>query len=88
MVSVISLFYSKTHPCLLVILLRCSFVYTIDFVNYLKDYTGVDMYDKFMNWLYYEENQDYNADSTSHDWMNIVDLTPPENIRQKYGYNR
>ncbi|MBN2383521.1 hypothetical protein JXQ70_11615 [bacterium] len=60
---------------------------TLDLLYYLQTYGNVDMYDRFMQWLYSEDSQ-----TTAQDWeyadaiaeKHRVDLTPPAHLIEKY----
>ena len=61
---------------------------TFDFLDYLEYYSGVDMTDRFFNWLYQGEQTGYAArtSSSSSHLMHKrkVDMTPPQSLLQKY----
>lgn len=58
---------------------------TLEFVDYLKDYSGLDYRQHFDNWLFYGENTDGGVNnSAEYIERHRVDLTPPKNIRDKY----
>jgi|GEM_PF-910374 len=61
---------------------------TFDFLDYLEDYSGVDMTDRFLDWLYLGEQTGSAAGppSSSDHLMHKqkVDMTPPESLLQKY----
>lgn len=57
---------------------------TIDLVDYLWDYSGVDMHDRFVNWLYNGNRTYYAAVATPPGRTQKIDLTPPENILNRY----
>lgn len=58
---------------------------TFDLLEYLKAYSGVDMYDDFLNWLYDGHQTYYKSGQSPHSYAQPPDMTPPEHIRQKYG---
>jgi hypothetical protein len=61
---------------------------TLDFLNYLEEYSGVDMTDRFLNWLYQGEQTSSptrTSSSSSHFMQrDKVDMTPPQLLLQKY----
>lgn len=62
---------------------------TWQFLDYLEDYAGVDMRDRFRTWLYYNSNtvQTDQVDSAADLYyreLHRVDLTPPEPVLKKY----
>jgi hypothetical protein len=61
---------------------------TFDFLDYLEDYSGVDMTDRFLDWLYLGEQTGSTAGSPSSPgrfmYKQKVDMTPPESLLQKY----
>jgi len=61
---------------------------TFDFLDYLEYYSGVDMTDRFLTWLYHGEQTGYAArtSSSSSHLMHKrkVDMTPPQSLLQKY----
>jgi aminopeptidase N len=61
---------------------------TLDFLDYLEDYSGVDMTGRFLNWLYQGEqtgNAARTLSSSSHLMhKQKVDMTPPQSLLQKY----
>jgi hypothetical protein len=64
---------------------------TLDFLDYLGDYSGVDMTDRFLQWLYMGEENDYAAGPASRRSIHEheVDMTPPEGLLKKYNiYNK
>jgi aminopeptidase N len=65
---------------------------TIDLLDYLEDYAGVDMHDRFIDWLYNGDRTYYAAVSTSSSpplpQGRKVDLTPPEAILKKYTHRQ
>jgi hypothetical protein len=64
---------------------------TLDFLDYLRDYSGVDMTDRFLNWLYMGDETGVAAGPASRRSMHEdeVDMTPPEGLLKKYGiYNK
>ncbi|MFC1851724.1 hypothetical protein ACFL27_16155 [candidate division CSSED10-310 bacterium] len=60
---------------------------TMDFVTYLNDYTGVDMRDRFRQWLYSEEESYYQQKISGDKQIYRVNMTPPEHILRKYGFS-
>jgi hypothetical protein len=64
---------------------------TRDFLDYLEDYAGVDMRDRFSMWVYSGIPISAAAAASTDAFIlkHEVDLTPPKSILQKYGlYNR
>jgi hypothetical protein len=59
---------------------------TFDFLDYLEDYSGVHMHDRFLEWLYNGEQTYYSSESDplSHANKKEVDMTPPPDILRKY----
>lgn len=63
---------------------------TLDFLDYLEDYSGVDMTDRFLNWLFQGEQTGYAAGTSSSTssypliHKQKVDMTPPQSLLQKY----
>lgn len=59
---------------------------TFDFLDYLGDYAGIGMRDRFTRWLYNGQRTYYDSASTasSDDSFKKVDMTPPETILRKY----
>lgn len=59
---------------------------TFDFLDYLEEYAGIDMNDRFIRWLYDGERRYYEGTSvvSSGDSTRKVDMTPPDAILQKY----
>ncbi len=63
---------------------------TMDFLDYLEDYSGVDMTGRFLNWLYQGEQTNYAAGTSSSPLScplihkQKVDMTPPQSLLQKY----
>jgi len=63
---------------------------TLDFLAYLKDYSGLDMEDEFIRWLY-SDSQVYSLYSIlsagEADKM-MIDMTPPRMLQEKYGLGK
>ena len=59
---------------------------TLEFVDYLNDYSGIDREDEFLRWLYSDE-QTAVSTSSSHEIpaKKTIDMTPPEQVLRKYG---
>lgn len=59
---------------------------TFDFLDYLDDYAGIGMRDRFIRWLYNGRRTYYDSASPalSGDSAKRVDMTPPETILRKY----
>jgi aminopeptidase N len=57
---------------------------TWDFLDFLENFSGVDMRDQFNNWLFLggEANRLYERES--HFSLRVPDISPPASIRQKY----
>jgi len=55
---------------------------TLDFVENIKLYGNVDMYDNFIQWVFNNETQ--NKSTNQVDEKHKVDMTPPDEIRKKY----
>ncbi len=55
---------------------------TLDFVEILKNYGNVDMYDRFIRWVFNNEPQNKSVNQV--DEKHKVDMTPPKAIREKY----
>jgi hypothetical protein len=62
---------------------------TMEFLDYLQDYAGLDMRQRFLNWLYYNVTAASTAASSTSVSMykQEVDMTPPESLRKKYRQN-
>jgi hypothetical protein len=60
---------------------------TFDFLDFLEEYSGVDMTARFLNWLYMGVENDYRPGPSSYRWVQEkkVDLTPPRELLKKYG---
>ena len=60
---------------------------TFDFLDFLRDYSGVDMTARFLNWLYMGGENGYAASASSYRSIHEdkVDMTPPQAVLQKYG---
>ncbi len=58
---------------------------TIDLVNYLKDFSSIDMYDQFLKWLF-NNNPDHlsRQNNTARTKKERVDMIPPDHIILKY----
>ena len=54
---------------------------TMEFLDYLQDYSGVDMKDRFLNWLYSDEQTAGSVKSSDHYRMHKIDMTPPHQIQ-------
>lgn len=66
---------------------------TWQFLDYLEDYAGVDMRDRFRDWLYHNGNdsQMSEADSAAARYyrdLHRVNLKPPETVLKKYRENK
>jgi aminopeptidase N len=63
---------------------------TLDFLDYLEDYSGVDMTARFLNWLFQGEQTGSAAETSSSPLSyplihkQKVDMTPPQPLLQKY----
>ncbi len=59
---------------------------TFEFLDYLEDYAGIDMRDRFTSWLYNGERTYYESTSSesSDGPARAVDMTPPDAILRKY----
>jgi len=58
---------------------------TVDFLDYLEKYSGHDMKQQFLNWLYYKMDSSSDKTSTSRTTrLHMVDLTPPYSLLKKY----
>lgn len=57
---------------------------TLEFVENIKLFGNVNMYDKFIQWVYNNEPQSKLKVQAEIDSRHKVDMTPPEEIRQKY----
>jgi hypothetical protein len=57
---------------------------TWDFLDFLEDFTGLDMRDRFSSWLYVDEEAPLSEDTTLRRGLRRSDLSPPESIRHKY----
>jgi hypothetical protein len=63
---------------------------TLDFLAYLEDYSGVDMTDRFLNWVFQGEQTSSEAGTFSSTsscpiiHKQKVDMTPPRSLLQKY----
>ncbi len=61
---------------------------TWEFLGFLEDYSGVDMRDRFNNWLYLG-SETFRADGwTSRHTLRSSDLSPPGPVLQKYAPNK
>jgi hypothetical protein len=62
---------------------------TMDLVEYLRDYSGVDMTSQFINWVYDGNPSTYDTQSILlNPSIKKVDLTPPQEILKKYEKSR
>jgi len=59
---------------------------TMDFVDYLRDYSGVDMRQRFLNWLYSDAAGGAPDAAAAHRFIqkHKVIMKPPESILKKY----
>lgn len=57
---------------------------TLEFVEIIKLFGNVDMYDNFIQWVFYNESQSKSEIQQGIDPRHQVDMTPPEKIRKKY----
>lgn len=57
---------------------------TFGLVEYFRDYSGIDLNSKFLNWLYNGVQSYYSSSSHIREKYHKVDLTPPEWIVKKY----
>ena len=57
---------------------------TIDFLDYLEDYSGIHMHDRFMDWLYSGGQSNSTSQSAADAYKKEVDMTPPLEILRKY----
>jgi hypothetical protein len=57
---------------------------TYQFLDYLSDYAGIDMKDKFQQWLYSNEGNSTRSQGSQFEWIHKVDMTPPKTIQEKY----
>jgi len=57
---------------------------TFGLVEYFRDYSGVDMNSKFLDWLYNSVQSYYLPSTVIRDKYHKVDLTPPKWIIEKY----
>jgi hypothetical protein len=60
---------------------------TMEFLDYLRDYAGVDMEDEFLQWLYSNEVSTASASLESSETpieTSKANLTPPEHLLRKY----
>jgi hypothetical protein len=60
---------------------------TFDFLGYLEEYAGVDMNDRFLNWLYMGVGTSAGAGASSYlsKHEKAPDMTPPLALLKKYG---
>ena len=65
---------------------------TFELVDEIEAYSGVDMYDRFLGWLYYGSRTYYAKSATDTTgeayWLHKVDMTPPDAILRKYGLKK
>ena len=63
---------------------------TFDFLDFLEEYSGVDMRSRFLNWLYMGVAAGYAPGRSSYRWVHEekVDMTPPRELLKKYGIRR
>ena len=58
---------------------------TMDFLDYLEAYAGIDMRQRFLDWLYYKpENAADSSSARTTPYLQPVDMTPPQSILDKY----
>jgi len=57
---------------------------TWEFLDYLEDFSGIDMRGRFADWLFMDEEVHMPEDTTIRHGLRASDLSPPEAIRQKY----
>ena len=63
---------------------------TFELVDEIENYSGVDMEQRFINWLYagnrtyYKSGKSAGPPSADGFWLHKVDMTPPEEIRRRY----
>jgi aminopeptidase N len=57
---------------------------TVDFVNYLKDFTGVDFMNQFINWVFDGQAGSGGGNRASSRRLKKVDLLPPADILKRY----
>jgi hypothetical protein len=58
---------------------------TMDFLNYLKDYSGLDYVDEFKQWLFSGENISSTTQVGSYVInKHMVNISPPPHILKKY----
>ncbi len=57
---------------------------TWEFLDFLEDYSGIDMRSRFDDWLYMDEEVHMPEDTAHRHGLRASDLSPPETIRQKY----
>ena len=59
---------------------------TMDFVDYLRDYSGIDMRQRFLNWLYSDEDSGTPDAAATYSIIqkHKVFMKPPEAILKKY----
>jgi hypothetical protein len=63
---------------------------TFDFLDFLEEYSGVDMTGRFLNWLYMGFESGYAPSPSSPHSIDEekVDMTPPQQLLKKYGINK
>jgi hypothetical protein len=63
---------------------------TFDFLDFLEEYSGVDMTDRFLNWLYMGVENGYTPGPSYYRSIHEekVDMTPPRELLKKYGIRR
>lgn len=57
---------------------------TQEFLDYLENYSGVDMRARFSNWLYSDNDTNAKSDRTFRILKHKVDMTPPDPLLKKY----
>ncbi|UCH95430.1 MAG: hypothetical protein JSV88_00910 [Candidatus Aminicenantes bacterium] len=63
---------------------------TFDFLDFLEEYSNVDMTGRFLNWLYMGSENGYAPNPSSPHWIDKKkpDMTPPRELLKKYGINK
>ncbi len=57
---------------------------TWEFLDFLEDFSGIDMRSRFSSWLFNDEELQLPEDTTLFRGLKTSDLSPPKAIRQKY----
>lgn len=61
---------------------------TLEFLDYLENYSGLNMSDRFMTWLYSADDTAVESDLGFYGPHQKVDMTPPELLLNKYGIHK